>query len=64
MFIRTSHVTMYISASLAALSFIPLNGNFFVPSGDDSFGIAVVPDVIVRFGTTNIDSIYVSIVMK
>ena len=55
---------MYISPSLATLSFVSLNDNFFVPSGDDSFGIAVVPGVTVRFGTTNIDSIYVSIVMK
>ena len=53
-----------ISPSLAALSFVPLNLYISVPEGDDPSGIAVVPDVTFRFGTTTINSIYVRIVMK
>ena len=56
--------TMYISLSPAALNFIPLNTYLSVPRGDDSSSSAVVPDVTFRFGTTTINSIYVSIVMN
>ena len=56
--------TMYISPSPAALSFIPLNTYFSVPSGDNTNGSAVVPDVTFHFGTTTINSIYVSIEME
>ena len=53
-----------IFLSPAALSFIPLNTYLSVPRGDNNSSSAVVPDVTFRFGTTTINSIYVSIVMK
>ena len=57
---------MYITPSPAALNFIPLKTYmyFSVPRGDDNSGIAVVPDVTFRFGNTDIESIYVSLIIN
>ena len=55
---------MYITPSPAALNFIPLKTYFSVQRGDDTSGIAVVPDVTFRFGNTDIESIYVSLIIN